>query len=211
MAVISLLRLGVIGLPGGLLRIWLQHRRTGDTGVRQFSIPPGSTQWWGHWTMNLGVLLTWLAAPIADLAGLGPLPGLEHLIVHILGVALAGVGIVGTLIAQLQMGASWRIAVDETERTTLVTGAAFRVIRNPIFTGVATALLGLTLMVPNVIAFVGLAAAVIGIQIQVRLVEEPYLHRLHGAAYDHYAARVGRFLPGIGRLRPSSQTVNKPG
>ena len=34
-----------------------------------------------------------------------------------------------------------------------------------------------------------------------RLVEEPYLHRVHGTAYDRYAARTGRFLPWIGRQR----------
>ena len=151
--------------------------------------------------MNLGVLFTWVAAPIASLTDLAPLPGLERPLVQSLGVTLAAIGIVATLIAQLQMGASWRIAVDETERTALVSRGAFRVIRNPIFTAVATALVGLTLMVPNVIAVAGLAAAIIGIQIQVRLVEEPYLHRLHGTAFDDYASRVGRFLPGIGRLR----------
>ena len=33
-----------------------------------------------------------------------------------------------------------------------------------------------------------------------RFVEEPYLRRAHGEAYRAYAARVGRFLPRIGRL-----------
>jgi protein-S-isoprenylcysteine O-methyltransferase Ste14 len=37
--------------------------------------------------------------------------------------------------------------------------------------------------------------------VQVRLVEEPYLRRVHGCAYETYAARTGRFLPRIGRLR----------
>ena len=32
------------------------------------------------------------------------------------------------------------------------------------------------------------------------LVEEPYLLAMHGAAYAAYAARAGRFVPGIGRL-----------
>jgi protein-S-isoprenylcysteine O-methyltransferase Ste14 len=125
----------------------------------------------------------------------------EHPIPRILGVVLAGLGMLGTFIAQLAMGASWRIGVDETERTALVTAGAFRLVRNPIFSALLTALLGLTLMVPNVIAVVGLVAAVIGIQIQVRRVEEPYLREAHAAAYDDYASRVGRFLPGIGRLR----------
>ena len=39
---------------------------------------------------------------------------------------------------------------------------------------------------------------------QVRAVEEPHLLATHGRAYADYAARVGRFVPGIGRLRPTS-------
>jgi protein-S-isoprenylcysteine O-methyltransferase Ste14 len=38
-------------------------------------------------------------------------------------------------------------------------------------------------------------------QMQVRLVEEPYLTSVHGYAYRRHAARTGRFLTGIGRLR----------
>jgi protein-S-isoprenylcysteine O-methyltransferase Ste14 len=47
-----------------------------------------------------------------------------------------------------------------------------------------------------------LACVLLSIQIQVRLVEEPYLLRVHGDAYRRYAARTGRFVPGLGRLRP---------
>jgi protein-S-isoprenylcysteine O-methyltransferase Ste14 len=36
--------------------------------------------------------------------------------------------------------------------------------------------------------------------LQVRAVEEPYLLSVHGDAYATYAARVGRFVPGVGRL-----------
>ena len=36
------------------------------------------------------------------------------------------------------------------------------------------------------------------IQVQVRAVEEPYLLAVHGDAYRDYAARVGRFVPGVG-------------
>jgi protein-S-isoprenylcysteine O-methyltransferase Ste14 len=46
---------------------------------------------------------------------------------------------------------------------------------------------------------------VAAIQMQVRAVEEPYLLRTHGDNYAAYAARVGRFLPGLGRLTPSAR------
>jgi protein-S-isoprenylcysteine O-methyltransferase Ste14 len=54
-------------------------------------------------------------------------------------------------------------------------------------------------MVPNVVAFAGFGALVLALEIQVRLVEEPYLRRTHGAAYERYAARTGRFAPRVGR------------
>lgn len=59
--------------------------------------------------------------------------------------------------------------------------------------------MGLALLVPNVLALAMLVAFLASLQIQVRLVEEPYLRRVHGDAYQRYAARTGRFLPGIGR------------
>lgn len=53
-----------------------------------------------------------------------------------------------------------------------------------------------------VLAWVGaaaLVALVAAVQLQVRVVEEPYLRTVHGAAYETYAARTGRFVPGLGR------------
>jgi len=43
-----------------------------------------------------------------------------------------------------------------------------------------------------------LAALVVGLELQVRFVEEPYLRRGHGPGYERYAARAGRFLPRTG-------------
>lgn len=58
---------------------------------------------------------------------------------------------------------------------------------------------GLALMVPNLVAVLALAALVAAVQLQVRVVEEPYLLNTHGDDYAAYTARAGRFLPGIGR------------
>lgn len=59
---------------------------------------------------------------------------------------------------------------------------------------------GLALLVPNAASLVGLCALVVGIEIQVRRVEEPHLLRIHGEAYARWASRTGRFVPGVGRL-----------
>ena len=115
------------------------------------------------------------------------------------GAVIALIGILLTVAAQWQMGESWRIGVDPTECTTLVTNGVFGVVRNPIFTAMVVNAVGLTLLVANNVAVVGLVALIVALEIQVRLVEEPYLRATHGPAYANYAARSGRFLPGIGR------------
>jgi protein-S-isoprenylcysteine O-methyltransferase Ste14 len=74
-------------------------------------------------------------------------------------------------------------------------------VRNPIFSAMVLAFLGLALLVPNAAALTGFAALVVALEVQVRLVEEPYLLRAHGARYADYAAWVGRFVPGVGRVK----------
>jgi protein-S-isoprenylcysteine O-methyltransferase Ste14 len=187
-----------IGLVAGVPTI-RQIRRTGtiETVARSRR---GSPQWYARWISSLGFVFA-IAAPVAGMAGLPPIAPLDRDVVHVVGIVLVIVGIVITLGAQLAMGASWRGDVDPEARTELVTTGPFRVVRNPIFTGTATTALGLALIVPNVLALAMLICFAAAWEIQVRLVEEPYLRRVHGEAYARYAARTGRFVPGIGRLR----------
>lgn len=138
---------------------------------------------------------------MAELAGVAPFGFLDHPVVRYAGLALALLGIAGTLAAQSAMGDSWRPDVDPEARRPLVTTGPFRLVRNPVLTCTATTAFGLALMVPNPFALLTLAAFVTAWEIQVRLVEEPYLARVHGVDYRGYAARTGRFLPMIGRLR----------
>ena len=42
---------------------------------------------------------------------------------------------------------------------------------------------------------IGFAVILVAHQVQVRLVEEPYLEWIHGDTYRRYAQRTGRFLP----------------
>lgn len=174
-----------------------QRRATGSTGFRGISGPPGSLPWIGGVLFALAVLLG-LAAPIAELAGwIGPLAEPGPLLVG-LGAVATLTGILGTLWSQGAMGESWRIGVSEAERTKLVTRGPFAVVRNPIFSFMMLTALGMTLVLPNAAALASFMALVTAIELQVRVVEEPYLLRSHGDAYAAYCAKVGRFLPGLG-------------
>lgn len=181
------------------LRGWLQWRRTGDAGFRFGAFAASPAERAGGILFVLALVLA-LAAPVLEL--LGALQAFEALRAPVLGALLSVLGIAGTLHAQLEMGTSWRVGVDPSERTALRTDGPFRWVRNPIFSWMILTAIGLALLVPNAASLVGLVVLVVGIELQVRLVEEPYLLRTHGAVYAGYAARTGRFCPGLGRLRP---------
>lgn len=112
-----------------------------------------------------------------------------------IGAVLVVVGGVVTVVAQAQMGASWRIGVQQGEETDLVTRGLFSMVRNPIFTAMVCFSIGSWLLVPNVLALAGWVVAAITIVVQVRLVEEPNLEAIHGAPYQAWSQRTGRFLP----------------
>ncbi len=182
-------------------RALLQLQRTGSTGFKGTSGRPLSAEWLGGVLFVVAPVLV-LAAPLLDLAGvLKPGAALDHQVGHALGFMLFFTGLVGTLLAQAVMGSSWRVGVDASERTDLVTTGPFTLVRNPIFSAIILTFLGLALLVPNAAALTGFVALVVAIEIQVRLVEEPYLLRAHDARYAAYASRVGRFVPGIGLLK----------
>jgi protein-S-isoprenylcysteine O-methyltransferase Ste14 len=189
------------------LRSWVHHRRTGTTGFVGLTGRVGSPEWLGG-ALFAVALVAAVAAPLLALAGvLAPYPAFDRPAMRIVGVVLWAVGVAGTLWAQFAMGESWRIGVDAAERTALVGRGPFRLVRNPIFTAMTIATLGLGLLVPNVVAALAVVALVVALEIHVRLVEEPYLTRTHGDAYRDYAARVGRFVPGIGRLARAGDFV----
>lgn len=181
-------------------RSWRQWRRTGSTGFRGVHGAPFSAAWSGGVLFALGAAAT-VAAPLLAWTGTAPpVPALLGPATLGAGLLLTAAGTAGTLWAQLAMGVSWRIGVDPNERTTLVTHGPFRWVRNPIFTAMLTGLAGIALLVPGPLALLAFATTLAGVELQVRATEEPYLIRTHGAAYLGWAARTGRFLPGVGRL-----------
>ena len=182
------------------VRSWVQWRRTGSTG---FVLPRRNAPA----IERLGAVLFVAAiallvvAPIADAGGSARWEPLDNATAAIVGGVLAVAGIVLCAVAQFAMGDSWRIGVDSSEQTTLVTSSIFESVRNPIFSAMVIAAAGFAFLLPNVWAFGAFIALVTGLELQVRFVEEPYLRRTHGPAYLRYAARAGRFIPGVGTIK----------
>jgi protein-S-isoprenylcysteine O-methyltransferase Ste14 len=181
-----------------VLRIVIQVRRTGDTGLRAATGPRFSVAWWTSLTFVVAVV-TVVTAPVLLAAGTADALT-DSVELRWAGVGLAVIGIAGTFAAQLGMGASWRIGVDRGERTALVTSGAFGWARNPIFTAMIAVAVGVTATAPTALGAAGCGLLVAAIEAQVRLVEEPHLRAAHGATYRTYTRSVGRFVPLVGRM-----------
>jgi protein-S-isoprenylcysteine O-methyltransferase Ste14 len=174
------------------VRSWIQYRRTGSTGFRGVSGRVMSVEWFGGVLFVVAVVvgLLCVALPV-----FGALSADAPTSVRVIGFAIAIVGFLVTLAAQTGMGTSWRIGVDAADRTALVTTGLFRRVRNPIFTAMTAAQIGMMLIVPSWVSALAVVLLIAAIQIQVRAVEEPYLLGVHGSAYREYLGRTGRFLP----------------
>ena len=122
-----------------------------------------------------------------------PIDWLERLWLRWMGICLLLMSLIWTVVAQAQMGESWRIGIDEQNRTSLVQRGVFGFSRNPIFLGMMLTLLGLFLIIPNALTLLTFVMGVVLIQIQVRL-EEKFLAETHGDQYAQYRKRVRRWF-----------------
>jgi protein-S-isoprenylcysteine O-methyltransferase Ste14 len=122
-----------------------------------------------------------------------PIVWLENQIIQFVGIGLLLLSLSWTVLAQSQMGNSWRIGIDEEKQTALVQSGLFRFSRNPIFLGMIVTLLGIFLTIPNAFTLLFLVLGFVLIQIQVRL-EEEFLMKMQDAKYADYCRKVRRWL-----------------
>lgn len=191
MALISYITLTVLIFG---FRVAIQKKHTGDTGLRvstQLSSPIQKVATY----LQIFVLLAILSIVILDSLDM-LMPHFEFATVgNIIGLTLCAIGAALTMVSQYQMGKSWRIGVDETEKTELVTHGMFSVSRNPIYFGMLIVGLGFMVLVPHAFMVICFILAFIGIDLQVRQIEEPHLVRVFGDEYVEYTNRTNRYIP----------------
>ena len=122
-----------------------------------------------------------------------PISYLQTKTLAIIGLALIHIALVWISIAQYQMSNSWRIGIDEKNKTKLVTDGVFSISRNPIFLGMIISVVGLFFIVPNALTFFLIIITYIVIQIQIRL-EEEFLQKQHSQDYVSYKLKTKRLL-----------------
>lgn len=86
----------------------------------------------------------------------------------------------------------------------LIVSGFYRYVRNPMYVGVVSAVLGQSLLFANAALLAYAAAVWLGFQVFVTAYEEPTLGRQFGASYDEFCKHVPRWLPRLTPWRASS-------
>jgi protein-S-isoprenylcysteine O-methyltransferase Ste14 len=118
---------------------------------------------------------------------------IENEILSIIGWGFLIISLIIVWIAQSHMANSWRIGIDEKNKTKLVTKGLFSFSRNPVFLGIMIANIGLFLVIPNAFTLLIISLSTISINTQIRL-EEAFLEREFGNDYLAYVNKVRRWI-----------------
>ena len=124
---------------------------------------------------------------------LNPIAYVEMFWIKISGIVLIHISLIWIAIAQYQMSTSWRIGIDEKNKTALKTKGIFSLSRNPIFLGMLLSVFGVFLILPNTATFFLAVTTYFIIQIQIRL-EEEFLSKQHGQQYEEYKNSTRRLI-----------------
>jgi len=119
---------------------------------------------------------------------------MNALVFDVVGFGTGLLGLSLCLYAQVKMGSSWRVGIDEKMRTELVTTGLYQCIRNPTYVGLFLLNLGVWLIWPTWTIFLLNFSFVMFLEIQVRC-EEDYLLSVHGQDYADYKNRTKRYFP----------------
>ncbi len=118
---------------------------------------------------------------------------LENESLQYVGWTLLILSLIMVWLSQSNMRESWRIGIDEQNKTELIISGFFAFSRNPIFLGIIIANIGLFLVLPNAFTLLIIALSTTSINTQVRL-EEEFLLEEHREQYRTYKSKVNRWL-----------------
>jgi len=183
----------------GLAMFWRSYIAWKRTGINPYKLGNGDTV---HDFVGKLFRLTLIATALivfvfSFLEGyyewFSPITWMNSSVLMIIGIILLILALIWVLVAQIQMGDSWRIGIDEESKSTLVQHGLFGVSRNPIFLGMLIMLVGLLLLLPTAATLTVTVLGFVLIHVQVRL-EEAFLTEKYGEDYRKYQMSVRRWI-----------------
>jgi len=113
--------------------------------------------------------------------------------ISICGLFVIAIGVLFFTIAALTMKSSWRVGIDKSTKSKLITEGIYKYSRNPAFTGFYLIFIGVFIVYADVIIC---ASMVINIYAMNKLVleEEKHLEGMFGEEYSNYKQKTPRYL-----------------
>ncbi|HYU47177.1 MAG TPA: isoprenylcysteine carboxylmethyltransferase family protein [Terriglobales bacterium] len=152
----------------------------------------------GFCLQAVGYFAVWLS-PLQrkQFSAIVPMPRTAEVVLAVLTVALAAASVWLVNAASRRLGKQWALAARLVEGHDLISDGPYRLVRNPIYTGMFGLLLATGLAMSRWTTLLAASAVfAVGTLIRIRS-EERLLRQAFGAAFDEYARKVPALIPGI--------------
>lgn len=123
------------------------------------------------------------------------------------GTSIVALGLVGLFVSGRYLGRSLSPS-PIPNHAGLVAHGPYRWVRHPIYTSVVGTFLGVALSAGTVIPYVAIAILIALFEVKVYY-EEKWLAPTYDG-YGEYAARTGKFVPGLGKRRATPRVPSRP-
>jgi protein-S-isoprenylcysteine O-methyltransferase Ste14 len=117
----------------------------------------------------------------------------ESLGISVLGLTITFIGVLFFILAMAYMKTSWRVGVDKSTKTSLVTSGPYRFSRNPAFVGMDLMFIGTAITYANLITLITTVLVMVGLHLQI-LQEEKHMKQMLKMEYYEYANETPRYL-----------------
>lgn len=131
-----------------------------------------------------------------DFAATNYINCLDNQQIKILGFIIGLGGLLICRIAQVTIGKSWRVGIDENAKPGLITHGIYKYMRNPTYTGLYLLCAGVWILNPTFLYSYWILVFFIIMEFQVRC-EEEYLQTQYGKEYLDYCKQTKRYIPMI--------------
>lgn len=165
---------------GGALRSW------GFAEEMGLSYDPGIL-------LFVAALETGKLATACDYARWHLVPGLEVPVLREIGVGLAAAGAAALIWTDRRLARHFATAASAAQ---IMTDGPYRWVRHPRYASALLLVLGMPLVFGSIFGWLSLAILVMAVHHRI-VREEPHLRELFGPAYDQYARRTARLIPGL--------------
>jgi protein-S-isoprenylcysteine O-methyltransferase Ste14 len=152
----------------------------------------------GFLLQSVAYLAVWLS-PLQrkQFSAIVPMPRAAEVVLAVLTVTLAAASVWLVNAASRRLGKQWALAARLVEGHDLISDGPYRLVRNPIYTGMFGLLLATGLAMSRWTTLLAASAVfVAGTLIRIRS-EEKLLRQAFGAGFDEYARKVPALIPGI--------------